>query len=144
MKKLMLGKVVVLFSVLMVAVSAWAMSDKQRAEIETRLQPAGGVCLEGDAGCGASAAASSGAPKSGEEVYKGSCQGCHAVGAGGAPKLGDAADWSRRVGKGIDVVYANAINGFSDIGMMPAKGLCMSCSDDEVKAAVDYMVENSK
>lgn len=144
MKKINLSKVVVLFALLSAAVSAWAMSDKQRAEIESRIQPAGGVCLEGDSGCGASAAASSGAPKSGVEVYKGSCQGCHAVGAGGAPKLGDVADWGARTGKGMDEVYANAINGFSNIGMMPAKGLCMSCSDDEVKAAVDYMVDNSK
>jgi cytochrome c5 len=89
------------------------------------------------------AAASSG-PKSGEEVYTGSCQGCHAVGAGGAPKLGDAADWGTRAGQGMDTLYKHAIEGFSNIGMMPAKGLCMSCSDDEVKAAVDYMVENSK
>ena len=49
-----------------------------------------------------------------------------------------------RTEKGLDAVYANAINGFSNIGMMPAKGLCMSCSDDEVIAAVDYMIENSK
>ncbi|WP_317889775.1 c-type cytochrome [Spongiibacter pelagi] len=144
MKNLKLGKVVLLCSLLMAAVSAWAMSDKQRAEIESRIQPAGGVCLEGDSACGASAAASSGAPKSGEDVYKGSCQGCHAVGAGGAPKFGDSADWAARGKQGIETLYTHAIDGFSNIGMMPAKGLCMSCSDDEVKAAVDYMVDNSK
>jgi cytochrome c5 len=41
-------------------------------------------------------------------------------------------------------LHKHAIEGFNDIGMMPAKGLCMSCSDDEVMAAVDYMLENSK
>ena len=129
---------------LLAAMSAWALTDKQRAEVEARIAPEGQVCLEGDSSCGAVVAAAGGAAKSGEEVYKGSCQGCHAVGAGGAPKLGDAADWAARTEKGLDAVYANAINGFSNIGMMPAKGLCMSCSDDEVIAAVDYMIEHSK
>lgn len=137
-------KMTAIFALMLVCVSAWALTDTQRAEVEARIQPAGKVCLQGDSACGAAVASVGGAAKSGEDVYSSSCLGCHAVGAGGAPKLGDAADWAARTAKGIDDVYANAINGFSDIGMMPAKGLCMSCSDDEVKAAVDYMVENSK
>ncbi|WP_027873236.1 c-type cytochrome [Spongiibacter marinus] len=139
-----MGKMLVVVVALLAEVSAWAMTDKQRAEVESRIAPAGQVCLQGDSSCGATVAAAGGAAKSGEEVYKGSCQGCHAVGAGGAPKLGDVADWAARTEKGLDAVYANAINGFNNIGMMPAKGLCMSCSDDEVIAAVDYMIENSK
>ena len=60
----------------------------------------------------------------------------------GAPKFGDAAAWAARVdAKGLETIYANAING---IGMMPAKGTCMSCSDDDIKATTDYMVENSQ
>ena len=137
-------KMLVVVAALLAAMSAWALTDKQRAEVEARIAPEGQVCLEGDSSCGAVVAAAGGAAKSGEEVYKGSCQGCHAVGAGGAPKLGDAADWAARTEKGLDAVYANAINGFSNIGMMPAKGLCMSCSDDEVIAAVDYMIEHNK
>ena len=137
-------KMLVVVAALLAAMSAWALTDKQRAEVEARIAPEGQVCLEGDSSCGAVVAAAGGAAKSGEEVYKGSSQGCHAVGAGGAPKLGDAADWAARTEKGLDAVYANAINGFSNIGMMPAKGLCMSCSDDEVIAAVDYMIEHSK
>ncbi|MGB2105947.1 MAG: c-type cytochrome, partial [Porticoccaceae bacterium] len=46
-----------------------------------------------------------------------------------------------RLTKGIETVYANAING---IGAMPAKGLCMDCSDDEIIATIDYMLENSQ
>lgn len=137
-------KMTAIFALMLVCVSAWALTDAQRADVEARIQPAGKVCLQGDSACGAAVASVGGAAKSGSDVYSSSCQGCHAVGAGGAPKLGDAADWAARTAKGIDDVYANAINGFSNIGMMPAKGLCMSCSDDEVKAAVDYMVENSK
>jgi cytochrome c5 len=66
---------------------------------------------------------------------------CHASGAAGAPKFGDAAAWGPRIGKGMDTLYSNAINGFNG---MPAKGLCMDCSDDEVNAAVDHMTSNSQ
>lgn len=144
MKKLMVKRAAALVALLAMAVSAWALTDKQREEVESRIKPAGSVCLQGDASCGAAMAAAGGGEKSGEEVYKSFCQGCHAVGAGGAPKMGDTADWAARTEKGMDAVYANAINGFNNIGLMPAKGLCMSCSDDEVIAAVDYLVENSQ
>ena len=137
-------KMLVVVAALLAAMSAWALTDKQRAEVEARIAPEGQVCLEGDNSCGAVVAAAGGAAKSGEEVYKASCQGCHAVGAGGAPKLGDIAAWAPRIDKGMDTLHKHAIEGFTDVGMMPAKGLCMSCSDEEVIAAVDYMVEQSK
>ncbi|WP_159238787.1 c-type cytochrome [Zhongshania aliphaticivorans] len=140
----MLKKLAAAFGLVMVCVSAWALTDKQIAEVESRIQPAGKVCLQGDSSCGAAVASAGGAPKSGEEVYTSSCQGCHATGAGNAPKLGDAADWGKRAEKGVDTLHKHAIEGFTDIGMMPAKGLCMSCSDEEVMAAVDYILENSK
>ena len=63
------------------------------------------------------------------------------TGAGGAPKTGDAAAWADRIALGDDSLYGNAING---LNAMPAMGLCMDCSEDEVKAAVDYIVENSQ
>lgn len=126
---------------LTMALTANAISDKNRAAIEERIKPVGEVCLEGDNSCGAAVATVGGAAKSGEDVYNASCMACHSTGAAGAPKLGDAADWGNRMGKGIEVVYANALNG---LNAMPAKGLCMSCSDEELNAAVDYMVDNSK
>ena len=43
--------------------------------------------------------------------------------------------------QGIETVYTNAING---IRGMPMRGTCMDCSDDEVKAAVDHILDNSK
>ena len=139
----MVKKLVVVMA-LMAGMSAWALTDKQRAEVESRISAEGQVCLQGDSSCGSAMAAGGGEPKSGKQVYEAGCQGCHAVGAGGAPKLGDSADWAARTEKGMDAVYANAIEGFNNIGMMPAMGLCMSCSEDEVIAAVDYMGENSK
>ncbi|RZA30088.1 MAG: hypothetical protein EOP02_02630 [Proteobacteria bacterium] len=65
------------------------------------------------------------------------------VGAG-APKLGDKAAWADRINQGQNVLYEHAIKGFQGkAGMMPPKG-GSAASDDEVKAAVDYMAAASK
>ena len=66
---------------------------------------------------------------------------CHDYGVLGAPKMGDVAAWASRLEQGIETVYANAING---IRAMPARGTCMDCSDDEIKASIDYIFENSQ
>ncbi len=79
----------------------------------------------------------------GETVYKGLCVNCHGIAALAAmiPQTGDAAAWEARIAKGIDTLYDHAINGFTgDMGMMPARGSNPALSDDEVKAAVDYMI----
>jgi cytochrome c5 len=81
------------------------------------------------------------APKSGEDIYKGSCMACHTTGAAGAPKLGDAAAWAPRIAAGMEALMTNATNGLK---AMPPKGLCMTCSDEELKSAVEYMVANSQ
>jgi cytochrome c5 len=81
----------------------------------------------------------------GKEIYDGVCFVCHTPGAAGAPKVGDAAAWGPRVAQGNDVLYDHAINGFmGQAGMMPPKGGRPDISDDDVKAAVDYMVNVSK
>jgi len=80
---------------------------------------------------------------SGEQVYNQSCQNCHATGAAGSPKLGDVASWKQRIDKGIDALYQSAIKGMPSTAMMP-KGTCNKCNDDELKAAVDFMVSKVK
>jgi len=80
---------------------------------------------------------------SGESVYNGLCVNCHGIAALAAmiPQAGDAAAWEPRIKKGIDVLYASAINGYTgELGMMPAKGGNPALSDEEVKAAVDYII----
>lgn len=77
----------------------------------------------------------------GEAVYNKTCKMCHATGLMGAPKTGDQTAWADRIAKGVDTLYNNAINGF---GQMKPKGGKKSLSDDEVKAAVDYMVKQSQ
>ncbi len=76
----------------------------------------------------------------GKELYP-ACAACHDTGAANAPKLGDAAAWSDRIGKGMDTLVGHAINGFN---AMPPKGGAMHLSDDQIAAIVAYMVEASK
>ncbi len=75
--------------------------------------------------------------KTGKKVYQTYCAVCHAVGSAGAPKIGDSEAWKKRLKVGISVVYRRALQG---IGSMPPKGTCAACSDDAVKAAVDYLI----
>lgn len=77
----------------------------------------------------------------GEAIYKASCFACHDSGVAGSPKVGDKAAWTARLATGDDAMYKSALEGK---GAMPAKGGNMSISDEDVKAAVDYMTANSK
>jgi cytochrome c len=76
----------------------------------------------------------------GKEIYEASCAVCHATDAMGAPNIGNKEAWAKRLKKGIDKVYEAGIKG---INAMPPKGGA-DISDEQFKAAVDYMIENSK
>ncbi len=78
--------------------------------------------------------------KTGEQVYKAVCTGCHAAGVAGAPKFGDAAAWTPAVKTGLDTMVANAIKGKN---AMPAKGGNPTLDDFEITRAVVYMANNS-
>lgn len=140
-----LKKLVIFGAGIAFSLTALAISEEQRAAIESRIKPQGDVCLVGDASCGvatASASASAG-PRSGEAVYNAACTACHSTGAGGAPKLGDVAAWADRIAKGTDVLHDSGLNGVAGTGMI-ARGGCMACSDEEIIAAVDYMIDGSQ
>src|SRR5690606_33387490 len=81
-------------------------------------------------------------PRTGPQVYNMVCIACHSPpGVGGAPALGDAGAWGPRIAQGMDVLVSHAINGFSGkTGIMPRKGERPDLSDEEVAAAVGYMV----
>ncbi len=124
------------------ATSAVSASDREDQLIE-RIAPVGNVCIEGEE-CGgvvAPVAVASNEPRSGQAVYDSACFACHATGAAGAPKVGDAAGWAPRIATGMDSLVTNAING---VNAMPPKGTCMACSDDELRNAVQYMVDGSQ
>lgn len=113
-------------------------------EIAERLKKIGEVCVEGE-DCGQATAALSTASTGGasvEDNYNKSCATCHNVGVAGAPKLGDVAGWEPRIAKGMDVLYNAGINGVPPA--MPAKGMCFSCSDDDLRDLVDYMVDSAR
>ena len=83
------------------------------------------------------------APKvlqNGQAVYTAVCAACHATGAAGAPKLGDAGAWSARIAQGYDTLVQHAVNG---IRAMPAKGGNPDLDDVEVARAVVYMTNQS-
>ena len=128
---------------LALSAAAVELSDKQRADIEARIKPVGEVCLQGDTSCGGPVVAANAGPRSGEDVYNGACMACHSTGAGGAPKVGDVAAWADRIAKGTEVLYTAGVQGVPGTGMI-AKGGCMACSDDEIHAAVDFMVAGSQ
>lgn len=73
----------------------------------------------------------------GEGLYKKACMACHAAGVAGAPKLGDKAGWSARLGAGVDGLTASVIKGK---GAMPPKGGAATASEAEIKAAVEFML----
>lgn len=137
----MARSVLVLLALLAGGVASAAVED----EIRARIQPAGEVCEFGDE-CAAGltmATAGSGEPKSPEEVYQTYCFACHGSGANNSPVLGNVEAWAPRIAKGIDTLYESAINGLNN-GAMPPKGLCMDCSDDDIRATVDHIVQASQ
>ena len=111
-------------------------------QIAERLKKVGEVCLQGE-DCASAAATTTLAATGGFDAkgtYDTTCATCHAVGVADAPKLGDVAGWEPRIAKGMDALYDSGINGLAP--GMPAKGMCFTCSDDDIKAIVDYMVES--
>jgi cytochrome c5 len=81
----------------------------------------------------------------GQAVYESTCKMCHGAGLMGAPKFGDKADWGTRMAQGIDTLKDHAVKGFKGSkGMMPPKGGKSGLSNEEVHAAVSYMVDAAK
>lgn len=76
----------------------------------------------------------------GGEIYNTYCAVCHKSGLNAAPKLGNKALWAKRIAQGKETMYKNAIEGLRG---MPARGGIASLTDEEVKAATDYMVGRS-
>ena len=127
--------VAIVFTALL-ALAANALPPGTDDEIDARLAPYG--TLNRAAVEEVAVAAAPAAPLGGAEVYDTYCATCHAGGVGGAPTFADVDAWAPRISKGMDALMVSTLNG---IGAMPAKGLCMSCSDNELADAVTYMVD---
>ena len=73
----------------------------------------------------------------GETVYIGTCKACHAGGINGAPILGNNKMWAKRAPQGLPVLVEHASNGY---GLMPAKGGNTSLTEQDLTAAIKYML----
>ncbi|USD65238.1 cytochrome c5 family protein [Vibrio sp. SCSIO 43136] len=113
---------------------ASSVSQEEYDAIAERIKPVGQVYLAGAEPVSNEPAE----PRDGATVYNTFCTACHTSGVSGAPIKGDADQWAPRLAQGMDVVTDHAINGFN---AMPAKGSCMDCSDDEIIAAIEHMIE---
>ncbi len=109
--------------------------------VAKRTAPVGSVYVEGDdvPVAEAPAAPVSDGPRTGADVYAAACAACHGAGVGGAPAYG-AADWTTRNALGLETLLQSVVNGK---GIMPAKGGCANCSDDELTAAVEHLMASA-
>ncbi len=73
----------------------------------------------------------------GKTIYKRICFACHDFGAAGAPKLTEKTKWAPRIAKGVDALVNTVKTG---LNAMPPRGTCTACSDDDLRAAVEYMI----
>jgi cytochrome c5 len=112
--------------------------------------PAGAAATAPAAAAPAGAAAPAPTPAAtvsadaGKKLYESACVACHGAGIAGAPKFGDKAAWADRIKQGDNVLHEHAIKGYQGKnGVMPPKG-GSTASDDEVKAAVDYIAAAAK
>ena len=129
----------VLVIVIGVTVDA-VMGDRPDPEFaaltEARIAPVGQVLIATEQEMAELGAATSG-DVGGEKIYMSACFACHATGVADAPKYGVNQEWTERIAQGVEVLYDHSINGFN---AMTPKGGFINLSDDDVRAAVDYMV----
>jgi cytochrome c5 len=121
--------------ILTVCASHAAAPLTREALIELNTAPVGVVDVGGPVAAVAAVA------RTGQQVYEAACSTCHAQGLAGAPSIKVKAAWVPRIAEGEDTLVKHAIGGYKS---MPAKGGCSSCSDDEVKSAVEYILSQVK
>lgn len=120
-----------------VILACGVVHDNDPNSIVARVEPAGKVDVEGgDTSAQADAPIQTG-PTDPEKIYKKYCTICHQTGVAGAPKFKNKADWEPRIAQGIDALLQSSIKGK---GGMPPKGTCMQCSDEALKATIEYML----
>jgi cytochrome c5 len=135
--------------------------SQANAAVPASIAPVASVAIDSTATAFAAAAASNPAPggymkvaatvganvpnQLGEKVFSTVCFMCHQTGAAGAPVFGNKDDWAPRIAKGKPTLYKHALEGFTgNKGTMPPRGGNPGLKDDEVRAAVDFMVSKAQ
>lgn len=143
---LILVVVALVYSFTVARFAGVAGSAQVSSSANERIKPVGQVQLAGSAAVtpaapAAAAAAPTTAAGGGEATYNKVCLVCHGAGVAGAPKLGDKEAWAPRIAQGNEAMLKTAIAGK---GAMPPRGTCATCSDDELKAAIEFMVSKAQ
>ncbi len=150
---LIVGALAVMMVIFIIAARIFGIDEaaemkRQSASVAERTAPMGEVSVAGEeeeAAPVVAEVAAAGDGDAGKKIYDGLCAACHGSGIPGIPQLSDKEAWAPRIAQGMETLYAHSINGFTGNSgmMMPPKGGGTN-SDDEVKAAVDYMVSHSQ
>ena len=80
----------------------------------------------------------SGKFRSGQEIYKDFCAGCHSSGRNEAPRFGDLMKWEKISTKGMSNLIYSTKNGLNG---MPPMGLCNDCTDEELRLSIEYLLK---
>ena len=81
----------------------------------------------------------------GENIYNNVCASCHMYGTAGAATMVDFSSWNKSANKGMDKVLDNVMEGYNGaLRVMPPKGNCLSCSDEDIRASVIYIYKKVK
>lgn len=128
------------------------VSEAKAARVALAIQPHGAV-YAGATGAAAQAAAKKladeaakgtvayGGTLDGSVIFSNLCSGCHTSGAGNSPKMLKS-EWTARIAQGKDTLNKHAIEGYNNVGVMPARGGNPSLTDEQVIATVDWMIGN--
>lgn len=122
--------------------ASYACSELPQGEIQQRIQPVGTVSVQNSAQTDNKALGAIETKKGpGQATYQQYCIVCHRDGLAGAPKFRNELDWKPRLsGRELNDLLASSIKG---LNAMPVKGTCIKCSDDDLKAAISYMLPKS-
>ncbi len=119
----------------------------QEKLIDQRLAPIGDVQVAGNTAAQAAAPGpqhtnnnAHAVALNGKKIWEGTCSACHATGLIGAPKIGDLAAWKPRLAQGLKTLEDHALHGYK---AMPPHGGNMKLSDQQVIAALEYMISQS-
>src|SRR3990167_6413463 len=81
--------------------------------------------------------------RAGEKIFNEFCSSCHAkspIISTSATRIGNKTAWQPLRRLGIKNLLQITVNG---AGAMPARGGCFECSDEQLKATIQYMLDRS-